>query len=71
VNLTAPPARRTPNVDHPAEDVSTDVVDLTHTSFENLKGYDDAIFAASLARFLRQIERPRSNVGSGQPGRID
>jgi len=58
-------------VDYPAEDVSTDLVDLTETSFEDLWGYDDAVLAPSLARFLRQIERPRANVGSGPPDRID
>ena len=58
-------------MDHPAEDVSTDLVDLNETSFEDLAGYDDAIFTRSLTRFLRQIERPRANVGSGQPDRID
>jgi hypothetical protein len=71
--LSAPAARRKRNVDHPAEDVSTDLVDLTETSFEDLLGCDDAIIAPSLTRFLRQIQRPRVNIGSGPPGatRID
>jgi len=65
------PRERKPNVDHSAEDVRTNLVDLTETSFEDLRGYDDAIFEPSLIRFLRQVERPRANVGSGQPDRID
>jgi hypothetical protein len=58
-------------VEHPAEDVQTDLVDLTEASFEDLCGCDDALFEPSLDRFLRQIERPRANIGSGQPDRID
>jgi hypothetical protein len=65
---SAPAARRKRKVDHPAEDVSTDLVDLTEISFEDLPGCDDAIFARSLTRFLRQIQRPRVNVGSGPDG---
>ena len=58
-------------MDHPPEDVPTDLVDLTETSFEDLRNYDDAVLAPALKRFLKQIERPRSNVGSGPPDRID
>ena len=58
-------------MDHPAEDVQTDLVDLNETSFKDLCGFDDALLKPSLTRFLRQIERPRANVGSGSPDRID
>lgn len=59
-------------MDHPSEEVRTALIDLTETSFESVRAFDRNLLAPSLDRLLRQIERPRVNIGgSGPPGRVD
>jgi hypothetical protein len=61
----------TKNVDHSAEDIQAELIDLTEISIEELHRSNRVELESSLCRILGQIDRPRVNIGSGQPGRID
>lgn len=52
-------------------EIRTSLVDLTNASIEDLRHCDGGLIEPSLRRLLRQIERPRVNLGSGPPGRVD
>jgi hypothetical protein len=58
-------------VDLSAEELRTDLLDLTDTSIDDLHRSDGRLLAVSLSRILRQIDRPRVNIGSSPPGRVD
>jgi hypothetical protein len=59
-------------VDHPSEDVETELVDLSEVSLGGLRASDPELLNRSVSRLLRQIARPRLNLGtSGPPGRVD
>jgi hypothetical protein len=51
-------------------DVESHLVDLRRVSFDELRTHGEAL---ELYRedLLRQVERPRVNLGSGPPGRAD
>jgi hypothetical protein len=58
-------------VDPSPRDVETDLVDLTDLSLSALRSCDASLLAGSMARLLRQVERPRVNLGTGPPDRVD
>jgi hypothetical protein len=59
-------------VDQPTEDVETELVDLSEVSLRRLRANDPKLLSRSLSRLLRQIARPRLNLGgAGPPGRVD
>jgi hypothetical protein len=58
-------------VDHPQDDLETELVDLTTISMSTLRSCDPHLLAASTAHILAQVMRPRSNFGTSPPGRVD
>jgi hypothetical protein len=58
-------------VDHPSDDIQSELIDLTGISMEDLRHCDRSTLESSLEPLLRQVERPRHNFGSGPPGRVD
>ncbi|MGX7671745.1 hypothetical protein [Plantactinospora sp. DSM 117369] len=54
-----------------SRDVETELVDLSNDSLATLAGYDQDLLTRPLQRVMDQVERPRSNIGSGPPGRVD
>jgi hypothetical protein len=58
-------------VDLSRGDVETELIDLSDIFFSMLRGWDTELLASSLRRVMNQVERPRANIGSGPPGRID
>ena len=58
-------------MDHPQDDLETDLVDLTSISMSTLRSCDPHLLAASVAHMLTQVEKPRSNFGNAPPGRVD
>jgi hypothetical protein len=58
-------------VDHPQDDLETELVDLTSISMSTLRSCDPHLLAASMAHILMQVMKPRSNFGSAPPGRVD
>ncbi|GAA3731531.1 hypothetical protein GCM10022225_11750 [Plantactinospora mayteni] len=54
-----------------SRDVETELVDLSNDSLATLAGRDQELLARPLQRVMDQVERPRSNIGSGPPGRVD
>jgi hypothetical protein len=53
------------------EDIETDLVNLSRMSMLDLSACDESVLARSMRRILVQVERPRSNIGQGPPGRAD
>ena len=53
------------------EDIETDLVNLSRMSMLDLSACDEGLLARSMRRILVQVERPRSNIGQGPPGRAD
>jgi hypothetical protein len=52
--------------------VETGLVDLSDMSTDELRSLPHVLIKDSLVRILRQVERPRVNLGStGPPGRAD
>jgi hypothetical protein len=51
--------------------IETEVIDLSEMSITDLRICDEAVLTPSLRRVLRQVERPRLNIGSTGPGRVD
>ncbi|MDR7274338.1 hypothetical protein [Catenuloplanes atrovinosus] len=57
---------------HRPGDVITELIDLSDCTLRDLRLKDDLVPAAAVRRALRQVERPRANLGgSGPPGRAD
>ncbi|MEN3613728.1 hypothetical protein AAH979_29785 [Plantactinospora sp. ZYX-F-223] len=54
-----------------SRDVETELVDLSNDSLATLAGRDQELLTRPLQRVMDQVERPRSNIGSGPPGRVD
>jgi hypothetical protein len=53
------------------DDLETDLIDLTALPISAVRTVDEAILAPSMQRVLRQVERPRNNIGTNPPGRAD
>lgn len=53
------------------EEFETDLVDLTELSISDLRTCAPSLLAHSMNRILRQVERPRANIGQSPPGRAD
>jgi hypothetical protein len=51
--------------------IETEVIDLSEMSITDLRFCDEAALTPSLSRVLHQVERPRLNIGSTGPGRVD
>ena len=52
--------------------LETALPDLTGVSLDELAGMDDDDITAAVQQVLRQVEKPRTNLGSsGPPGRTD
>ena len=59
-------------MDQPSENVETELVDLSKVSLGGLRASDPKLLSRSVSRLLRQVARPRLNLGgSGPPGRVD
>lgn len=58
-------------MDHPQDDLETELIDLTCISMSTLRSCDPHLLAASMARILAQVMKPRSNFGNSPPGRVD
>jgi len=53
-------------------EVETELVNLSHCSLHELRTLDDDELAIVGQRVMRQVEKPRANLGSsGPPGRAD
>jgi hypothetical protein len=56
----------------PPGDIDTDLVDLSDSSLDDLWDDRSVDLLANVQTVLRQVERPRANLGgSGPPGRAD
>jgi len=52
--------------------IETELIDLTGISIANLRGLDSKLLDVSKERIMKQIEKPRANLGgAGPPGRSD
>jgi len=51
--------------------VETDLVDVSWLPLSLFETCDPAELAASRRRVLSQVDHPRANLGTGQPGRVD
>jgi len=59
-------------VDRSAEEVPTDLVNLTEVSFRQLQTFDRRLLERSLKRVRGQVQRLRTNMSeTGPPGRSD
>jgi len=58
-------------VDQSHADIETQLVDIQDMPLGKLRESDRAQFAPYLEALLRQVSRPRYNLGSGPPGRVD
>jgi hypothetical protein len=59
-------------MDLPSHDLESDMIDLTKFSLADLRSWDLDLLAPSLDRLLRQVCRPRGNLGgTDPPGRAD
>jgi len=58
-------------VDQSHADIETQLVDIQDMPLGKLRESDRAQFAPYLDVLLRQVRRPRYNLGSGPPGRVD
>jgi hypothetical protein len=58
-------------VDQLPRQVATELIDLTGISLATLRTCDERLLAPSLDRVLRLVDRPRPNLGTGPPGRVD
>jgi hypothetical protein len=53
-------------------DVETELIDLSEVSLSTLDRCDRAALSPSIERLLKQVDRPRANLGgTGAPGRVD
>jgi hypothetical protein len=59
-------------VDLSPGDVETDLIDLSRLSLAMLYRCDKSVLEDSEKTLLKQVDRPRANLGgSGPPGRVD
>ena len=58
-------------MDLPEADLETVLVDLTDLPISAIAGYDVGDFGPSVKVILSQVDRPRKNIGTGNPGRVD
>jgi hypothetical protein len=59
-------------VDLSPADVETDLIDLSQLSLAALHRCDNSALADSVETLLKQVDRPRFNLGgTGPPGRVD
>jgi hypothetical protein len=59
-------------VDRAADEVPTDLVDLTVVSFRQLRVFDRRLLEPSLERVRAQVRRRKANMSeAGPPGRAD
>ena len=58
-------------VDQSHADIETHLVDIQDMPLGKLRECNRAQFAPYLEMLLQQVRRPRYNLGSGPPGRVD
>jgi len=58
-------------VDQSHADIETHLVDIQDMPLRKLREVDPAQFAPYVEVLLQQVRRPRFNLGSGPPGRVD
>jgi hypothetical protein len=59
-------------VDLSPGDVETHLIDLSRLSLAMLYRCDKSVLEDSVKTLLKQVDRPRANLGgSGPPGRVD
>jgi hypothetical protein len=64
--------RKAAPVDQSQADIETHLVDLQDMPLDALRNCDPKQFSPYLERLLRQVTRPRYNLGgAGPPGRVD
>lgn len=51
--------------------VETELLDLSEVSLSVLRLIDYAVLSSSVHRILAQVDRPRANIGTEPPGRVD
>lgn len=57
---------------HRAGDVISELVDLSDCSLRDIRTQHGRVPSAAVSQALRQVERPRANLGgAGPPGRAD
>ncbi|WP_157436753.1 hypothetical protein [Actinospica robiniae] len=49
----------------------SELADLSDLTVEQVRDVKDGPLASILEMTLRQVDRPRTNLGSGPPGRVD
>jgi hypothetical protein len=54
-----------------SETVETDLLDLSSLSLEAVGSIDPSVLGPALDALRSQIDRPRTNIASGPPGRVD
>lgn len=58
-------------VEVPEPTIETGLIDLVDVSISVLASYDTDVLRPSLSTVLAQVDRPRKNIGTGPPGRVD
>jgi hypothetical protein len=58
-------------VDHPKDDLETELVDVTSIPLSTLRDCDSGLLDTALSKVLEQVDRPRVNLGNQPPGRVD
>ncbi|BCY08906.1 hypothetical protein [Actinoplanes sp. L3-i22] len=58
-------------MDEPQADIETQVVDIRDVPLGELSKRDRTQFEPYLEELLRQVTRPRYNLSTGPPGRVD
>lgn len=78
--LTEPHREITPDVpalilsaepEMPEASVETELLDLSEVSLSTLRLIDHAILSSSVRRIMTQVDRPRANIGTEPPKRVD
>jgi hypothetical protein len=54
-----------------SETVETDLLDLSSLSLEAVGSLDPSVLSPALDTLRSQIDRPRTNISGGPPGRVD
>jgi hypothetical protein len=58
-------------VEVPESAIEAGLVDLENVPLSELENYSDTLLGPSLSTVLGQVDRPRKNIGTGPPGRVD
>ncbi|GAA2565329.1 hypothetical protein GCM10010435_42570 [Winogradskya consettensis] len=58
-------------MDRDPPEIETDLIDLSATSFRQLRETDQRLLTTSQEAMMEQLEHARANLGTGPPGRVD